>query len=268
MKPPGIRLVADHVVLALAREIEDGDVVGVGLGTPLAVVAGLLARLTHAPGSHVLVAGAIDPDADLGTCLNGPRALLGRTCGYVSHLDTMDMAERQAMTVQFLRPAQIDGSGAANTSRIGSPDRPRVRLPGGLATGDVPSLLRRLVFYLPEHRPRSLPDVVSFRTSGGGGWSGPGPESLGPVAIVTTLGVFRFTDTGVRLTSVHPWADPEWVRRRTGFGFSVDDGLTVTPGPEEEERAALATVDPDGLRERFVDPPDPTEAPGVVQVGR
>jgi acyl CoA:acetate/3-ketoacid CoA transferase beta subunit len=32
----------------LAREIHDGDVVGVGLGTPLALAAALLARRTHA----------------------------------------------------------------------------------------------------------------------------------------------------------------------------------------------------------------------------
>ena len=65
------------MVTALAREIHDGDLLGVGLGTPLAVLAGLLARRTHAPDAHLLVGGAVDPDADFATVLGGPGALAG-----------------------------------------------------------------------------------------------------------------------------------------------------------------------------------------------
>src|SRR5581483_7529742 len=78
----------------------------------LALCACLVARETHAPRAAVLVGGAVSPAATLLECLGGPAALAGRTPGYVPHLDTMDMAERQAMTLQFLRPAQVDGEGA------------------------------------------------------------------------------------------------------------------------------------------------------------
>ena len=264
--------VADVMCVALARQIADGDVVGVGLGTPLALAACLLARATRAPGSHLLVAGTVDPDADLKTCLAGPRALLGRTAGYVPHFDTMDMAERQAMTMQFLRPAQVDGVGDLNTSRVTGPEGAVRRFPGGLATGDVPSLMRKIVVYLPDHRPRSLPARVAYRT-GAGAATARGPySSSGVVCLVTDLAVFRFLGTqpvteipegrlsGKRsgqvssarvaeLVSVHPGIDAATVRAATGFDY--DDGdVAVSGGPTDEERAALERIDPLGLRAR------------------
>lgn len=234
----------DVMVAALASFITDGDVVGVGLGTPLAVAAGLLARATTAPGAHLLVGGAVDPDADLATCLAGPEALAGRTAGYVPHLDTMDMAERQAMTLQFLRPAQVDGAGNLNTSRVGT----TVRFPGGLATGDVPALLPRLVAFLPRHEPRALPERVAYVTGAGGGWRGDAHVTRGVVAVVTDLAVLAIEPEGARLASVSPGVTADEVVARTGFALEVPAEVPVTPGPDAAQRAALDRLDPTGLR--------------------
>ena len=95
----------------LAREVRPSDVVGVGLGTPLALAACLLAKRLDAPDATLLVGGAVSPRATLDECLHHDVA--GRTPGYVPHLETMDMAERQAMTLQFLRP----GPGRRATAR-------------------------------------------------------------------------------------------------------------------------------------------------------
>ena len=118
--------VPDLVTVALAREVHDGDVVGVGLGTPLALCACLVARRTGAPGAQVLVGGAVSPAATLATAC--ARDFAGRTPGFVPHLDTMDMAERQAMTLQFLRPAQVGGR------RIGEHEPGRGRTAGSSAS--------------------------------------------------------------------------------------------------------------------------------------
>jgi glutaconate CoA-transferase, subunit B len=243
---------ADVMVTAMARLIHDGDVVGVGLGTPMAVAAALLARATHAPAAHVLVGGAVDPRADLATCLGGPGALVGSTSGYVPHIDTMDMAESQAMTMQFLRPAQIDGQGNLNTSRIGPAERPTVRFPGGLATGDVPKLLRRIVAYLPRHTPRNLPDHVACVTGAGAGWHSRDHDAAGVIALVTDLAVVAFEDGAARLVSVHPGTSVDEAVAATGFSLVVDADVTDTPMPDTEERAALHRLDPGGLRAREV----------------
>ena len=78
----------------------------------------------------------------------------------------MDMAERQAMTLQFLRPAQVGPDGSANTSRVEAGGR-LVRFPGGLALGDVVNLMPRIVLYHTAHEPRALPERVGFRTARG-----------------------------------------------------------------------------------------------------
>ena len=98
------------VTCCLAREIGPGDVVGVGLGTPAGLAAALLAQRTSAPDAVVVVSGAISPRADVAECMGGAGALGGRAAGFVSHLESMEMAERQAMTLQFLRPAQVDAA--------------------------------------------------------------------------------------------------------------------------------------------------------------
>ena len=47
--------VADTMTCALAREVLATDVIGVGLGTPLALTASLAALRLHAEGATVLV---------------------------------------------------------------------------------------------------------------------------------------------------------------------------------------------------------------------
>jgi acyl CoA:acetate/3-ketoacid CoA transferase beta subunit len=239
--------VADLMVCALAREVRDGDFVGVGLGTPLALAAALVARATHAPGARVLAGGVFDARATLPDYMRGASGLAGKSSGYISHIDSMDMAERQTMTLQFLRPAQVDGAGSMNTSRIPGDGGTAVRFPGGLATADVPKLLPRVVVYLPAHRPRNLPAQVAYVTGSGAGWTGSRFPSQGVVSIVTDLACIRIGSDRPRLESVHPWASVDDVRRQTGFELETE-GCGITPTPDDDEMSALGDIDPAGLR--------------------
>ncbi len=236
----------DAMVVAMAREIADGDLVGVGLGTPLAVLAALLARADHAKDSHVLVAGAVDPAADLEACLLAPHGLEGKTAGFVSHLDTMYQAERRAMNLQFLRPAQTDGTGAINVSWVRPDGRPPIRLPGGLAGADVPRLLPRLIVHLPTHQRRSLPDRVETVT-GAGALLEPGHPTRGVVAIITDLAVIRINAARPQLESCHDGVEPEDVQAVTGFDLDVGE-VAVTLPPTVEQLAFLDRLDPLGRR--------------------
>ena len=239
---------ADLMVAVLAREVRDGDVVGVGLGTPMALCACLVARHTHAPGADVLVGGAVSPEVDLLTCMRGARAVEGRTAGYVPHVDTMDMAERQAMTLQFLRPAQVDGEGSTNTSGIRPPGGRRLRLPGGLAMADVPRLMPRVVLYHTDHRPRGLVERVDVVTGRGGPSERGGYRSEGPTLLVTDLCVIALGGDAPRLVSVHPGVDADRVTEATGFRLSAGAAVPETEPPRPDEVAAMQELDPHGLR--------------------
>jgi glutaconate CoA-transferase subunit B len=239
------------IACRLSREISDGDVVGVGLGTPLALAAALAARAGQAPGAHVLVAGALSPDADVTTCMGGAAALRGRTTAFVPHVLTMEMAERRSMTLQFLRPAEVDGHGDANVSRLVASDGAVRRLPGGLATADVFRIMPRVVLYHTDHRVRSLPARVGFVTGAGGGDELTGTR--GPERLVTDRAVFvlgRGYQGKATLESLHPGEDLDQVRQLTGFAFDVDPaGVAITALPTADEQEALERVDPDALRE-------------------
>ncbi len=239
---------ADLMVAVLAREVRDGDVVGVGLGTPLALCACLVARRTHAPGADLLVGGAVSPDVDLLTCMRGARAVEGRTAGYVPHIDTMDMAERQAMTLQFLRPAQVDGEGLTNTSSVRPSGRPRLRLPGGLAMADVPRLMPRVVLYHTDHRPRGLVERVDVVTGRGGASERGGYRSRGPTVLVTDLCVIALDGRAPRLLSVHPGVEADRVAEATGFDLEMPARVPETEPPRADELAAMRELDPHGLR--------------------
>lgn len=238
--------IEDVVTCVLAREVRPEDVIGVGLGTPTALCAALVARLTHAPEATVLVGGAVSPRATLAQCLHHDTA--GRTPGFVPHLDTMDMAERQAMTLQFLRPAQVGPDGSANTSRIQAGGR-LVRFPGGLALADVVNLMPRIVLYHTAHEPRALPEHVGFRTAAGGGLTRDGYRAEGATTLVTDRAVIRLSPSGARLASVHPGETVEGVVEATGFALATEEAVE-TPAPTPAELDALELVDPDRFRDR------------------
>lgn len=237
--------VADVVTVALARLVDDDDVVGVGLGTPLALCACLVARKTSAPRAQVLVGGAVSPDATLAECLEGD--FTGRTPGFVQHLDTLDMAERQTMTLQFLRPAEIGPDGSTNVSRLRAGER-LIRFPGSLALADVPSLMPRVVLYHTAHEPRALPPVIGFRTGAGGGIERGGYAAAGPTVLVTDRCVIRFGPSGPELESVHPGNTVDDVVSATGFALAAGEPAETEP-PSDAEHAALRAVDPSRLRE-------------------
>jgi acyl CoA:acetate/3-ketoacid CoA transferase beta subunit len=140
-------------------------------------------------------------------------------------------------------PAQLDGRGAVNLSGIGgTPDRPGVALPGhrGLAeNNDSPSTV---VYLLTSHTPRALVDRVDVE-------SGPPPSEGRHRALLTPLGHFALEPgTGWRIVSLTPGVTVDDVAAATGFALSGDGDAPVTPPPTDEERAALAAVDPHGVR--------------------
>lgn len=235
----------DHMVVCMARAVPDGAFVGVGLGTPSALVAAMVA--TRQRGGHVLAGGALDIPPPVDRWIEGPDAM--GAAGHVPHLVSMDWAESQTMTLQFFRPAQIDGQARLNTSRLGPVERPRRRFPGGLATADVPQLLTDVIVYLPGHRARATPEAVDFVTGHGQPTGAYGMESHGVVSLVTDRAVITWSDGRPILGGVHPWTTIDEVVDHTGFLLDTEGASTTAP-PTDAELAVLDEVDPNRIRDR------------------
>ena len=241
------------MVVAAAREIRDAEVVFVGMRLPL--LAFSLAKRTHAPRAIGLFENGLVrdrvPPPDLYTMSDAPNIV--EAAWATSLLEIMQLLQRGDVDLGFIGGAEVDRFGNLNTSAIGPPDQPSVKLPGSGGGADIACLARRLVA-LMEHAPHRLRERVDFVTSPGYGAGGAdwrqhqGLVRGGPAAVITTLGVLRFDPNGeAYLASYHPFTTPEAVREATGWPLRLAPECTPTPPPSANELRLIREADPHGF---------------------
>jgi glutaconate CoA-transferase, subunit B len=244
----------EMMVAVASREIRDGDLVFVGMRLP--VLAYAVARNSHAPSARGLFEVGLMRDqpaaAFLGTMGDPPNVVGALWATRMSN--AMALMAQGAVDLGFIGGAEVDRFGNLNTSYVGPPSRPRVKLPGSGGGADIAILSRRWVT-LMTHERRRLVDRVSFVTSPGHGDGSPGWRKrngllgAGPVAIITTLCVMGFPEGGgeAYLASVHPGHTVDEVRQETGWDLKVAGDVSETSAPSETELAAIRKFDPDGF---------------------
>ncbi|HET7465059.1 MAG TPA: CoA-transferase [Candidatus Dormibacteraeota bacterium] len=230
------------MIAVASREIRDGELVFVGMRLP--IIAYGVARNTHAPKARGLFEVGLMRDHAATTYLG----TMGDPPNVVGALWATRMSNVMALMAQghvdlgFIGGAEVDRFGNLNTSYVGPPERPRVKLPGSGGGADIAILSKRWVT-LMTHERRRLVERVSFVTSPGHGDGSPGWRRRhgllggGPAAIITTLCVFRFPSEGgeAYLDSVHPGHTVAEVRESTGWEVKVDADVTETPAPTVNE---------------------------------
>ncbi|MDQ2953265.1 MAG: CoA-transferase [Chloroflexota bacterium] len=240
------------MVAQAAREIQDGEQVFVGMRLPL--IAFVVAKRTHAPNAIGLFELGVvrdEPAPELLYTMGDPANVEGAIwCGRT--LDLMGLLQRGEVQAGFIGGAEIDQHGNLNTTAIGTDRaRPLVQLPGSGGGADIASLAHRLIVIMP-HDKRRLRERVDFITSPGYG-DGPGWRERvglgrgGPSVLITTLGVFRFTDGRAVLETIHPGTSLAEVRANTGWGLEVAPGLRETEAPTPEVLAIIRGYDPQGF---------------------
>jgi glutaconate CoA-transferase subunit B len=241
------------MVAVAAREISDGDLVFVGMRLP--ILAFGVARNTHAPNARGLFELGLMRDQPARSFL----ATMGDPPNVVSALWATRMSNTMALMAQgevdlgFIGGAEVDRFGNLNTSYVGDPSRPAVKLPGSGGGADIAILSRRWVT-LMSHEKRRLVDRVSFVTSPGYGDGSPrwreknGLRGGGPAAVVTTMCVLRFPHEGgeAYLASIHPGLTEEEVKAETGWPLKSAPKVVETPPPSDDELAWIRRLDPDG----------------------
>ncbi|HKW60588.1 MAG TPA: CoA-transferase [Candidatus Dormibacteraeota bacterium] len=237
-----------------SREIRDGDLVFVGMRLPILAYA--VARNAHAPSARGLFEVGLMRDQPaagfLGTMGDPPNVTGALWATRMSNV--MALMAQGLVDLGFIGGAEVDRFGNLNTSYVGDPARPAVKLPGSGGGADIAILSRRWVT-LMTHERRRLVKKVSFITSPGFGDGSPGWRKRngllggGPVAIITTLGVLRFPEGGGEafLASVHRGHTVEEVRASTGWDLKLADDVSETSAPTDAELAAIRRFDPEGF---------------------
>jgi glutaconate CoA-transferase subunit B len=242
---------ADELIcFCLARQINDEDVVALGLATPLGAVAALLARRLHAPNifiaSAIATSVTVDPpemsltDAE-GRWVEAALTSSSFVTGAADYLPSVRPKE-------FFRPGQVDQHGNTNNISIGKDyKRPRLRMPGVGGIPDVSVFMSDMSLYVPRHSRVAFPKKLDFLS--GLGHSEERRAGSGPKYLVSDLGQFDFPDGNMRLTHLHPGVSVDRVVAKTAFELAIADDLQATALPSERELELLRLeIDPLGLR--------------------
>ncbi|NVM28442.1 MAG: hypothetical protein HWN65_06335 [Candidatus Helarchaeota archaeon] len=254
--------ISELMVTALASAIKNGDIIFQGAATPMPMVAIELARATHAKNTVYFSALGISPAEPLNfeaMLCEGLTEVLKRTriTNYLCGREMWNVFGK--LTLEFLRPAQIDKYWNCNNSVLFGEDRnfqkPKFRFPGGMAVSDSLNLLERAVLYTPSHRKRTFVEKVDFLMVKGyplSKWREENKMGKGPVKMVTNLCVFEpDPETSLmKIESIHPGVTLDQVLEKTGFKPLIPNKIPETPKPTKEQLTLLREkIDAIGFRD-------------------
>jgi glutaconate CoA-transferase subunit B len=222
---------AVRFVALAAREIRDGEVCFVGIGTPS--LAAMAAKRHHAPNVVLIYeSGAVDADPPTPPLSTGSLSVVANTAMVTSCLGAFALLQQGRIDRGLLSAAQVDRFGNLNSTALRREERPPLRLVGSGGAHDIALLAREVLIMMP-HDPRRFVEAVDFVTS-----PGLGPDRRarggGPTCLITPRARFTFAAGELTLDAV---AD----------GIEVKDALDCLPWTPRRapELAALAPIEPE-----------------------
>jgi glutaconate CoA-transferase subunit B len=245
---------AEIMVARAARELENGEVVFVGIGLPN--LACNLARRLHAPDLVLIYeSGAVGAVPDRLPLSIGDPCLATDSISVCSMVEVFNYyLQGGLIDVGFLGGAQVDRFGNINSTVIGSYEQPRVRLPGSGGACEIAIHAKKIIMVLKQSK-KSFPEKIDFITSPGfldetnlrKKYEMPGK---GPALVITDLGVYSFSARTheMVLTEIHPGVTLEKVRENLGWEVKVSRKVQTTAPPTEEElRIIREELDPERI---------------------
>src|ERR1700694_3630045 len=140
-------------VAVASRETQDAALVFVGMRLPILAYA--VARNAHAPNARGLFEVGLMRDQPaagfLGTMSDPPNVAGALWTTRMSNV--MALMAQGHVDLGFIGGAEVDRFGNLNTSYVGDPAQPKVKLPGSGGGGDIAILRRRGVALRRHARP-------------------------------------------------------------------------------------------------------------------
>lgn len=243
MKSAGHQSPATQVCWELAQQTRPHDVLIVGVGTPLAAAAALLARAILHPSLTLIFGTSVAPgEFDLAASMFDSSRVPQAAVGNYSQVEVLDLVSRGGVTLQFVSPIEVDQTGNLNASRIPRSDGSWRQFPGSLAIGDTSVLVGRLVAYRVGHHRRFLTERVSFVS----GAAAPHDEgSTAPPSQGTTLAITEMATVSLGKNPALVNYSRDLAGAHNGIDFVVDDSNAVLRSEIPlEVLSALDRVDP------------------------
>jgi glutaconate CoA-transferase subunit B len=249
----GKYLPTELICCTASREIEDGEVMFVGIG--ISDLAGAIAKLVYAPNSLMVAESGYIGFAGISTMFS-PSDDWGGTMAMCHQGLPETFIDQQAglIDVAYLGFAQMDRFGNVNVTYITGP---KIRMNGSGGGGDIASSAGRVVYTI-EFNSRSYVKKLDYITEPGFFDGSPGARKRqnlvggGPSCVVTDRGVFRFDSETheLYLAEVFPWQnrdDIDEVKKAFPWDLKAAEELRIIEPPTERELWAMRLMDPVGL---------------------
>ncbi|MCE5282901.1 MAG: ketoacid-CoA transferase [Deltaproteobacteria bacterium] len=245
----------EMMTIMAAREIHDGDIVFCGTGIPM--LAAMAAKNINAPGSIMFFeTGALDSKLEEIPMSIADSRVMYKTSsnlGIMEAFCTMQNRITGDHVVAILGAAQIDKFGNLNSTSLGDYFHPSVRMPGSGGACDAASFVPRLIIFI-DHERRRFKKKVDYLTSPGyldgpDGRRKAGLPDGGPAAVVTNMGVMKFSDTTkeLYLANYYPGITPQKILENMEFSVDVSQATEAVPPSEAELKILRDTCDPHRL---------------------
>jgi glutaconate CoA-transferase subunit B len=237
------------LVVTAARQIKNGDVAILGIGLP--ILAGGVAKKTHAPDAVLMMESGIVDFEPRVLPTNVADATCTRGYGYAIDLFSVftTIAYAGYLDKAFLGVAQIDKYGNINTSYMGVPPHAE-RI---TAAGGAPEFYAYAQETILTMKGKGFVEKLPYLTSPG--YLGGGDErersgryrlGSGPSMLITPKGIFRFDSVTkeMYLDALFPGVTVDAVRAEVPWDLQVADKLHSFPVPTDEEIEFLRRLSP------------------------
>ncbi|MFH0748777.1 MAG: CoA-transferase [Candidatus Bathyarchaeota archaeon] len=246
---------AELMAVAASREIQDKENVFIGIGVPL--MAGLLAKNTHAPNITLIYeSGCVGPLQQRISYNVGDSSCTDEAVYLTSQWRIFSDLQKGYIDVGLLGGAQIDKYGNMNTTTIfgvGTYEKPQARLPGSGGGNDIGSSAKRTVFVMSLEKRRFLPRVDYITTpgylDGGSSREKAGLLGKGPVSVITNKCILKFDEDTkeMYLESLHPKVTIDEVKQEITWDINVAPELKITEPPTVQQVKIIRDIDPSGI---------------------
>ncbi|MBN2421678.1 hypothetical protein JXB41_00500 [Candidatus Woesearchaeota archaeon] len=246
--------ITEQMACIIARELENDDILAIGLNAEMMLAAGFVAQKLYAP-RLVINAGnrrvenkvELTPPAWCNIKNTISPFLVEKFTQHEEILTVGNQSAEEFCNVFFVGGIQIDKHG--NTNLIGIRDRKspekffRLRGPGSIGTTSIAGFAKKYYIFSTEHSKRRLVEKVDFVSVPGYNIRKLYGLKGGPELLITPLAVFDFPSGKARLRSYHSHTTIDEIREKTGFGFTVSKDIKKTKKPTKRELSVLKRVD-------------------------
>lgn len=246
--------VSELLACFLARDLNDGEELQVGVALPIPEAAVRLAHLMHGPNMELVFLGARMNVHHLERvplpAFGWDNRVVRWTESFSDRGHRFDQVKDWHRRVFFIGGIQVDPFGNTNLIGVGADyQRLKFRGPGSVGTPTLTTHVGRYYIVLNSHSPRIFVPKCDFVSTVGWGQGGADARSRlglpggGPKYCVTPLCIMDFSEDEkrLRLRSVHPGVSVDEVIRQTGFPLLIPAEVPTTALPTPAELEVLRT---------------------------